>query len=321
MAQLVAHLPCTQGVEGSSPFVSTIRPLVRLCRAESGGPVWGCGAAGSAPPWHGGGQGFESPQLHVGERSREGDTPAYRRPGRGGLTLRPGRHPPGLCDDLLAGHALRIPKPNGEPSDAGVTEQLNTSWGRRPRASCRKRLWARGADGSAPRSQRGGQGFESPRVHWAVATALVSGESRVVGQSGFRWYASCRHSWRLATRRTRRVSSHGRRLRSCSCRSCAGSTPAMRTKHCVPQYRPPSWTGHHGRRAAGVRASSGCETRSCTAGPPRPVRTTGKPGVAPLGDRDVTVDTRSTFPSRGGNQPSRSAYSSWLRPQVVQDQS
>ena len=24
----------------------------------------GCGAAGSAPPWHGGGQGFESPQLH-----------------------------------------------------------------------------------------------------------------------------------------------------------------------------------------------------------------------------------------------------------------
>ena len=25
----------------------------------------GCGAAGSAPPWHGGGQGFESPQLHA----------------------------------------------------------------------------------------------------------------------------------------------------------------------------------------------------------------------------------------------------------------
>ena len=36
-----------------------------------GPPTWpahritrGCGAAGSAPPWHGGGQGFESPQLH-----------------------------------------------------------------------------------------------------------------------------------------------------------------------------------------------------------------------------------------------------------------
>jgi hypothetical protein len=27
-------------------------------------PLRGCGAAGSAPPWHGGGQGFESPQLH-----------------------------------------------------------------------------------------------------------------------------------------------------------------------------------------------------------------------------------------------------------------
>ena len=26
--------------------------------------IRGCGAAGSAPPWHGGGQGFESPQLH-----------------------------------------------------------------------------------------------------------------------------------------------------------------------------------------------------------------------------------------------------------------
>ena len=25
---------------------------------------WGCGAAGSAPAWHAGGQGFKSPQLH-----------------------------------------------------------------------------------------------------------------------------------------------------------------------------------------------------------------------------------------------------------------
>ena len=30
-------------------------------------PVRGCSAVGSAPPWHGGGQGFESPQLHVRE--------------------------------------------------------------------------------------------------------------------------------------------------------------------------------------------------------------------------------------------------------------
>src|ERR1019366_7453447 len=28
--------------------------------------VRGCGAAGSAPAWHAGGQGFESPQLHQG---------------------------------------------------------------------------------------------------------------------------------------------------------------------------------------------------------------------------------------------------------------
>src|SRR3954465_10901301 len=29
----------------------------------------GCSSAGSAPPWHGGGQGFESPQLHHRQRS------------------------------------------------------------------------------------------------------------------------------------------------------------------------------------------------------------------------------------------------------------
>src|SRR4051812_30328712 len=28
------------------------------------GQIRGCGAAGSAPAWHAGGQGFESPQLH-----------------------------------------------------------------------------------------------------------------------------------------------------------------------------------------------------------------------------------------------------------------
>ena len=32
----------------------------------------GCSAAGSAPPWHGGGQGFESPQLH---KELPGQTP------------------------------------------------------------------------------------------------------------------------------------------------------------------------------------------------------------------------------------------------------
>ena len=33
-------------------------PEARRCGSR------GCSAAGSAPPWHGGGQGFESPQLH-----------------------------------------------------------------------------------------------------------------------------------------------------------------------------------------------------------------------------------------------------------------
>src|SRR4029453_12386203 len=26
--------------------------------------LWGCSSVGRAPPWHGGGQGFEPPQLH-----------------------------------------------------------------------------------------------------------------------------------------------------------------------------------------------------------------------------------------------------------------
>ncbi len=39
----------------------------------------GCGAAGSAPPWHGGGQGFESPQLHR-HKGRFPREPAFRVP-------------------------------------------------------------------------------------------------------------------------------------------------------------------------------------------------------------------------------------------------
>ena len=41
-------------------------PLASIPRVvtRSSGKQWGCGAAGSAPAWHAGGQGFESPQLH-----------------------------------------------------------------------------------------------------------------------------------------------------------------------------------------------------------------------------------------------------------------
>ena len=45
-------------------------------------PVRGCSAAGSAPPWHGGGQGFESPQLH---RISSTDVTSRRPPSGPGL--------------------------------------------------------------------------------------------------------------------------------------------------------------------------------------------------------------------------------------------
>ena len=35
------------------------------CLREIENNFWVCGAAGSAPAWHAGGQGFESPQIHV----------------------------------------------------------------------------------------------------------------------------------------------------------------------------------------------------------------------------------------------------------------
>ncbi len=41
----------------AGPWVDSPSPLRRA-------PTRGCSAVGSAPPWHGGGQGFESPQLH-----------------------------------------------------------------------------------------------------------------------------------------------------------------------------------------------------------------------------------------------------------------
>ncbi len=43
-----------------------------------GTPARGCSAVGSAPPWHGGGQGFESPQLHRVRRAGR-SRPALRR--------------------------------------------------------------------------------------------------------------------------------------------------------------------------------------------------------------------------------------------------
>ncbi len=39
----------------------------------------GCSAVGSAPPWHGGGQGFESPQLHVKQPVLPGDEELFEK--------------------------------------------------------------------------------------------------------------------------------------------------------------------------------------------------------------------------------------------------
>ena len=41
--------------------------------------IWGCGAAGSAPAWHAGGQGFESPQLHATTRTPGESSQRFRR--------------------------------------------------------------------------------------------------------------------------------------------------------------------------------------------------------------------------------------------------
>ena len=51
--------------------------LVRLLRENAKFPatIWGCGAAGSAPAWHAGGQGFESPQLHQETARTKGLSP------------------------------------------------------------------------------------------------------------------------------------------------------------------------------------------------------------------------------------------------------
>jgi hypothetical protein len=46
---------------GAGAVLQCLASGPRFIRAQS---ARGCSAAGSAPPWHGGGQGFESPQLH-----------------------------------------------------------------------------------------------------------------------------------------------------------------------------------------------------------------------------------------------------------------
>ena len=58
-----------------APLISLLRGMWLVLTSCFGGKgnlppeineIRGCGAAGSAPAWHAGGQGFESPQLHFG---------------------------------------------------------------------------------------------------------------------------------------------------------------------------------------------------------------------------------------------------------------
>ena len=65
---LAALRPIWSGPGGA--WVNSPSPL-------RGTPTRGCSAVGSAPPWHGGGQGFESPQLHRRTKGRR--QPALRR--------------------------------------------------------------------------------------------------------------------------------------------------------------------------------------------------------------------------------------------------
>jgi broad specificity phosphatase PhoE len=55
------------------------------------GKQWGCGAAGSAPAWHAGGQGFESPQLHQHWWSNPGRRPRASSPSSDGEFLHFGK--------------------------------------------------------------------------------------------------------------------------------------------------------------------------------------------------------------------------------------
>ena len=60
MAQLVAHLHGMERVRSSNLLSSTNRRQSAMAGMWYT-PVWGYGAAGSASPWHGEGQEFESP--------------------------------------------------------------------------------------------------------------------------------------------------------------------------------------------------------------------------------------------------------------------
>ena len=75
---------------GGDPRFRIGRPewlVFRELSPRSPGKQWGCGAAGSAPAWHAGGQGFESPQLHRHRSARPGRGPRASSPSGDGEFL------------------------------------------------------------------------------------------------------------------------------------------------------------------------------------------------------------------------------------------
>jgi hypothetical protein len=81
-------------------------------------PTRGCSAVGSAPPWHGGGQGFESPQLHESKNAR---TPVPV-----GSVVSAGSGPRGRCMASLGSTNSRVASVNRPefPGDPGYLRDV-----------------------------------------------------------------------------------------------------------------------------------------------------------------------------------------------------
>jgi hypothetical protein len=147
--------------------------------------IWGCGAAGSAPAWHAGGQGFESPQLHRMIRRNRKIPADFFVPGSLAAN-------PLACPRIAPGElaAARISGSIGASGDCGLgysgcfTEDLTPGQMR----GC-------GAAGSAPAWHAGGQGFESPQLHQTKGTTGCGGSlfctTHLVPKIWYPWPGTC----------------------------------------------------------------------------------------------------------------------------------
>jgi hypothetical protein len=114
-------LLCVPGGEvGRTPIYQPRRRLTHPRAARTLVDAWGCGAAGSAPESHSGGQGFESPQLHQA-RSRPTRQCSSKRLRCNGVAS-------SLCCVNDASHHILVPSgPAGQPSPAHHGFDLGTS--------------------------------------------------------------------------------------------------------------------------------------------------------------------------------------------------